>query len=100
MIWTDTYKQLGPGRKPEDVKAFVDGLRPNFKEKTKEVVRSLFLPSSDPKLVDMSSAPISAALPALESLFNNTRVDHSEARGIEAASHRHPGQLANRSRPP
>jgi pimeloyl-ACP methyl ester carboxylesterase len=79
MIWIDTYKKLGTGRKSEDVKAFIDSFRPNFEERTKEIVRSLFIPSSDPKLVgriveDMASAPSAVAIPALESSFHNSRL--------------------------
>jgi len=79
MIWIDTYKALGPGRKAEDVKTFVESFRPDFKNKTREIVQSMFLPTSDKKLVerianDMSSAPESVALPAIESSFHNSRV--------------------------
>jgi pimeloyl-ACP methyl ester carboxylesterase len=79
MVWVDTYKQLGQGRSPEQVRAFVDKFRPDFKATTVEVVRSMFPQNSDQKLVervaqDMSSAPPRVALAALESAFNYSRV--------------------------
>lgn len=78
IVWLDTYKQLGSGRTPEQVRAFVDRFRPNFKVTTREFVRGMFPPSSDQKLVgrvaeDMSSATPTVALAALESAFNYSR---------------------------
>src|SRR5512134_332214 len=32
LVWVDAYKQLGPGRTPEQVEAFVATFRPNFAE--------------------------------------------------------------------
>jgi pimeloyl-ACP methyl ester carboxylesterase len=78
LIWLDTYKKLGAGRTPEEVEAFVAKFRPNFVEATRTFVSSLFVPTSDPALVekvalDMSSAPPSVALPTLESAFGYSR---------------------------
>jgi len=78
LVWLDTYKQLGPGRSPEAVDEFVAHLRGNFVESTQSVVRSLFIPTSDPALVDrvaadMSSAPPQIALSAIHSSFSYSR---------------------------
>ena len=78
LIWLDTYKKLGAGRTPEEVQAFVAKLRPNFSEATRDLVRSMFVSTSDPALVErvalvMSSAPPSIALPSLDSAFSYSR---------------------------
>ena len=62
LIWLDTYKKLGKGRTPEEVQAFIAKLSPNFPEATRDLVRSMFVNTSDPALVErvalvMSSAP-------------------------------------------
>ena len=62
LIWVDTYKKLGQGRSPEEVQAFVAKLRPDFVKATRDLVRSMFVTTSDPALVervalDMSAAP-------------------------------------------
>jgi pimeloyl-ACP methyl ester carboxylesterase len=56
LIWLDTYKKLGGGRTPEEVQAFVAKLRPNFSEATRDLVRSMFVSTSDPALVGTSRA--------------------------------------------
>jgi pimeloyl-ACP methyl ester carboxylesterase len=78
LIWLDTYKQLGEGRSPESVEVAVAGLRTNFPESSRTLVRSLFLPSSDRALVDrvvadMSSARPDIALPSLHSSLSHSR---------------------------
>ncbi|MBZ5615701.1 MAG: alpha/beta hydrolase [Acidobacteriia bacterium] len=78
LIWLDTYKKLGAGRSPEEVQAFVAKFRPNFSEATRTFVRSMFVSTSDPALVErvaltMSSAPPSVALPSLDSAFSYSR---------------------------
>jgi pimeloyl-ACP methyl ester carboxylesterase len=78
LIWLDTYKRLGAGRTPEEVQTFVAKFRPNFSETTGNFVRSMFVSTSDPALVErvaltMSSAPPSIALPSLESAFSYSR---------------------------
>jgi pimeloyl-ACP methyl ester carboxylesterase len=78
LIWLDTYKKLGAGRTPEEVEAFAAKFRPNFSEATRGFVRSMFVSTSDPALVErvalaMSSAPPSVALPSLESAFSYSR---------------------------
>jgi pimeloyl-ACP methyl ester carboxylesterase len=78
LVMVDTYKKLGPGRTPEQVRAFVETLRPHFVDSVRSLVRSLFVSSSDSSLVnwvatDMSSAPPVVALSAIESSFNYSR---------------------------
>ena len=78
LIMIDTYKKLGAGRTPEQVKAFVDKLRTDFKDSTSALVRSMFVPTSDTSLVnwvaaDMSSAPPAIALDALDHAFSYSR---------------------------
>lgn len=78
LIWLDTYKKLGAGRSPEEVQAFVAKFRPNFSGATRDFVRSMFVSTSDPALVErvalvMSSAPPSIALPSLDSAFSYSR---------------------------
>jgi pimeloyl-ACP methyl ester carboxylesterase len=78
MIWVDVYKQLGPGRSPDSVQAFVSRMRPHFVDSTRALVRSMFIPTSNPALVerianDMSSAPPEVAIPSVESARNYSR---------------------------
>ena len=78
LIWLDTYKKLGAGRTAEEVEAFSAKFRTNFAETTRNFVRSMFVATSDPALVEkvaqhMSSAPPSVALPSLESAFSYSR---------------------------
>jgi len=78
LIMIDTYKKLGPGRTPQEVKAFVDKLRTDFKDSTSALVKSMFAPGSDSSLVnwvaaDMSSAPPAIALDALDHSFSYSR---------------------------
>jgi len=78
MVWVDVYKRLGVGRRPESVDAFVARLRPDFVDSTRAFVRSMFIPASNPALVerianDMSSAPPEVALPSVESAFGYSR---------------------------
>ena len=78
LVWVDTYKKLGAGRTPEEVQAFAAKFRSDFVAATRGLVRSMFLPTSDPALVErvalgMSSARPSVALPSLESAFGYSR---------------------------
>ena len=78
LIWLDTYKKLGKGRTPEEVQAFIAKLSPNFPEATRDLVRSMFVNTSDPALVErvalvMSSAPPSIALPSVDAAFSYSR---------------------------
>lgn len=78
LIMIDTYKNLGPGRTPEQVQAFKARLSVNFVDSTRAFVKSKFLPNSDSSLVnwvakDMSSAPPDIALGTLVSARSYSR---------------------------
>jgi len=78
LIMVDTYKKIGPGRSPEEVDAIVSRVRDNFRDSTKVLVRSMFLPTSDPALVeriadDMSSAKAAIAISAMEHALSYSR---------------------------
>ncbi len=78
LIMVDTYKKLGQGSTPDQVQAFVNTFRTYFVETVRSFVRGMFLPNSDSSLVeyvamDMSLAPPSIALSAMESSFGHSR---------------------------
>jgi pimeloyl-ACP methyl ester carboxylesterase len=78
LIMVDTYKKLGMGRPQEQIDAFVADFSVDFSTKVQKLVRSMYLPNSDPKLVeyvarDMSSAPPDVALSAMRSSFTHSR---------------------------
>ena len=78
LIMLDTYKKLGSGRNPEEVEAFVSTLRNDFKDSTRNLVKTMFRADSDSTLMNwvadaMSSAPPSIALDALDHSFSYSR---------------------------
>ena len=78
LIWVDTYKKLGAGRSPGEVDAFAAKFSPDFAKTTQEFVRSMFVSTSDPALVErvangMSSAPPGIAIPSLRAAFGYSR---------------------------
>jgi pimeloyl-ACP methyl ester carboxylesterase len=78
LVMVDTYKKLGPGRTPEQVEAFVAKFRTDFKDSVRSFVRSMFSTYADSALVewvanDMSSAPPTIAISALQSAFSYSR---------------------------
>ena len=78
MVFMDVYKKLGKGRTPEEVDAFAAKFSPDFARTTQEFVRSMFVSTSDPALVErvakgMSSAPPSVAMPSLRAAFGYSR---------------------------
>jgi pimeloyl-ACP methyl ester carboxylesterase len=78
LIMVDTYKQLGPGRSPEEVQALVARFSNHFADSTKVFVRSMFLPNTDSNLInhvstDMASAPPTVALAALDATLSYSR---------------------------
>jgi len=78
LVMVDTYKKIGSDYTAEEDKKFVDGFRTNFSKKVASFVRGMFLPDSNPDLVefvvnDMSSAPPAVAISSLESSFNYGR---------------------------
>jgi pimeloyl-ACP methyl ester carboxylesterase len=79
MIWADTYKQLGLERSPEQVRARIARFSSHFRDSTRAFVHQVFLPSSDPSLVewvanDMSSAPPDIALATMYHSFSYNNI--------------------------
>lgn len=78
LVMVDVYKKLGAGRPTDQIDAFVSDFTVDFPTKVQKLVRSMFLPNSDPSLVefvakDMSSAPPGVALSAMRSSFMHSR---------------------------
>jgi pimeloyl-ACP methyl ester carboxylesterase len=79
LIWVDTYKRLGTPRTADELAAIMAPFRSNFAETTRQFVRGMFLPGSDPALVDLIANDMSATRPevaigALESALSYDRV--------------------------
>jgi pimeloyl-ACP methyl ester carboxylesterase len=79
LVWVDDYKSLGAPRSDAEIEAFVAKFRKDYKGATNSMVRGLFGPDADPKLVeriakDMASAPPQVAISALQHSFSNDRV--------------------------
>jgi pimeloyl-ACP methyl ester carboxylesterase len=78
LILVDAYKKLGAGRTPESVDAFVASLQVDFPNSMRNVVRSMFLPTSSKELVewvvaDMSAAPKEVMLAEAKAAMNYSR---------------------------
>jgi pimeloyl-ACP methyl ester carboxylesterase len=76
LIWVDVYGFLGAPRTPEEIDQFEAPFRADFVTATRELVRGMFPPGADPKLVewvvfDMSAAPPEIALDALHHSIRN-----------------------------
>jgi pimeloyl-ACP methyl ester carboxylesterase len=76
LVWVDVYRTLGEPSSPEQLEAFVASFREDFGARTRDFVHSMFVPGSDPDLVewvaaDMSSASPDTALDAMESAIGN-----------------------------
>ena len=76
LVWVDTYSRLGQPKTREQLESFAAPFRADFVTVTRDFVRSMFVPESDPELVewvaaDMSSAPPEIALDALERARGN-----------------------------
>ncbi len=76
LVWVDTYSRLGEPKTREQLESFAAPFREDFMTATRDLVRSMFVPDSDPELVewvaaDMSSAPPEIALDALEHARGN-----------------------------
>jgi pimeloyl-ACP methyl ester carboxylesterase len=76
LVWVDTYSRLGKPRTREQLESFLAPFRADFVTATQDLVRSMFVPDSDPQLVewvaaDMSSAPPEIALDAIEHAVGN-----------------------------
>ncbi len=78
LVWVDTYDTLGESDSGEDLQEFLVPFREDFVAATRSVVRRMFVPGSDPALVewvatDMSAAPPEIALDAIEHALTNDR---------------------------
>lgn len=76
LVWVDTYTTLGEPRTPEESEEFLTSFRQDFVAATRNLVRRMFAPDSDPDLVewvatDMSAAPPDVALAAMEHAVTN-----------------------------
>lgn len=65
LVWVDTYSRLGQPKTREQLESFVAPFRADFVTATQDLVRSMFLPDSDPDLVDWVAADMSAAPPEI-----------------------------------
>ena len=76
LVWVDTYSSLDERRDPDDIADFVAPFRRDFVAATRAIVGRLFIPTSDPALVEevasqMSSRPPEIAIDALEHAVSN-----------------------------
>jgi pimeloyl-ACP methyl ester carboxylesterase len=76
MVWIDQYTSLDELHSAAEVEAFVAKFRKDFRSATNSFVRGMFLPDSDPKLVDwvakdMASAPPAVGMSALGNTLRN-----------------------------
>jgi pimeloyl-ACP methyl ester carboxylesterase len=86
MVWVDVYKRLGTPRTDEQREALVAPFRADFVNRTQGFVRGMFPSGADPSLVervaaDMSSAPPTVALGAMESALS---YDHEMPNTLQA----------------
>jgi pimeloyl-ACP methyl ester carboxylesterase len=76
LVWVDVYNTLGETSTPDEIESFVAPFREDFASKTRQLVRRMFVPSSDTDLVewvvaDMSAAPPQIAVDAMEHAIGN-----------------------------
>ncbi|MCD4779969.1 MAG: alpha/beta hydrolase [Candidatus Omnitrophica bacterium] len=74
IIGIDTMQNVSARYSQEDYLTFVQPLKADFKNNTPDFVRSMFIDGTDPSLVDwvttdMSAAPPSVAISAIDNLF-------------------------------
>ena len=65
LVWVDTYSSLDDRTDPAEIEAFVAPLRRDFEGETRALVRDLFVPTSDPDLVERVAAQMSARPPEI-----------------------------------
>jgi pimeloyl-ACP methyl ester carboxylesterase len=63
LVWVDVYSTLGGSRTPEEIEEFVQPFRANFSIATRAFVQRMFVPDSDPELVERVAAGMSSANP-------------------------------------
>jgi pimeloyl-ACP methyl ester carboxylesterase len=91
LVGVDTYRNLAEVRKAAEIEQYLVPLRANFREATRKVVSAMFIPGSDPGLVerivaDMSAAPPQVAIAASKALRDNDlnlQAGLQELRGLE-----------------
>ena len=76
LVWVDTYATLGGVRTPEEIDEFVQPFREDFATAARAFVQRMFVPGSDPDLVervvaDMSGAPPEIAVGVMEHAVAN-----------------------------
>ena len=76
LVWVDTYTTLGGSRTQEEIDDFVQPFRDDFVTAARAFVQGMFVPGSDPDLVeqvvgDMSSAPPEIAVGVMEHAVAN-----------------------------
>jgi pimeloyl-ACP methyl ester carboxylesterase len=76
LVWVDAYSALGEPHTPESVDEFAAPFRTDFAATTDRFVRGMFLPTSDPALVewvarDMASAPPEVGIDELVHAVSN-----------------------------
>lgn len=74
IVGVDTYQDISEKFSREEIEGWLAGFRNDFKKTTGDFVRSMFYPDADSSLVreiadDMSSAPASIGIGALENYF-------------------------------
>ncbi len=89
LVWADTYNTLGEPRTREEIQEFLVPFHEDFVTATRDLVRRMFVPSSDPVLVDsvaadMSAAPPEIAIDALEHAISNDPAILAGLRGLTA----------------
>ena len=76
LVWVDTYATLGGSRTQEEIDEVVQPFRDDFVTAARAFVQRMFVPDSDPELVeqvvaDMSSAPPEIAVGVMEHAVAN-----------------------------
>lgn len=76
LVWVDVYRSLGESRTETEIEESLEPFRDGFVTATREFVGQMFVPGSEPELVewvtaDMSSAPPDTAVDALRHAFSN-----------------------------
>ena len=75
MVWIDQHTSLDESITDEQIESFLAGFRKDFRGATNSFIRGMFLPGSDPKLVERVAKDMSSAPPAvgLSAMANNLR---------------------------
>jgi len=89
LVWADVYGSLGEPGTREEVQAFLVPFCEDFVTATRDLVRRMFVPSSDTALADwvaadMSAAPPEIAVDALEHAIGNDRAILAGLRKLRA----------------